>query len=136
MAEKILKNAYVSVGGTDLSNRVRSVTLNDLTELQDKTTMGCNTRARKAGLNDWNVSVEFLQDYAAGSVHATIKAAKGTSVALVVRPENAVAGAENPEQSGNIVIENYNPVAGAVGDLQTCTISGQADGDLSESVGA
>lgn len=130
MATIILKNAHVSIGGVDLSDHVRQITLNYKSELQDDTAMGDNTRSRKGGLKDWDASIEFLQDYATGSVDATLFSNVGGAVAFVGNPDGSATSVSNPRYSGTGVLESYNPLSGTVGDLAMTTAQIQAAGDL------
>ena len=68
MAELVLTNAAVHINSVDLSDHVRSVTINYNAELHDKTAMGDGARARIAGFKDFTMSVEYNQDYAASKV--------------------------------------------------------------------
>lgn len=133
MAEMVLDNAFLSVGGVDLSDHVRSVTLSYSAELQDVTAMGDDTRNRLGGLKDWSVSVEFNQDYAANEVDATLFSLVGTSVALIIRPDTGSASATNPQFSGNAILESYQPLGGSVGDAHVAPVTFQGNGDLTRS---
>lgn len=135
MAEIILKNAHLTVNTVDLSDHVRSLTINYGAELQDKTAMGDDSRARLAGLKDFSVDVEFHQDYALANVDATLFPLVGAAAfAIIIRPDAAVKSATNPEYRGNALLESYQPVGGAVGDMHTAPITLQGDGDLARGV--
>lgn len=131
MAEFILKNPFVSVGGVDLSDHVKQLTVNHSAEIKDITAMGSNSRVRLGGLKDWSVDLEFNQDFASGSVHATLFSAVGTSVAVVIRPDAGAKSATNPELTGNAILESYPPLGGSVGDESVTSASLQGSGDLS-----
>jgi len=139
MAELCFKDAYVLVGTTtaptNLSDHVRSVTINYAAEMLDKTAMTDDSRSRLAGLKDWSVTIEFNQDYATGSVDATLFDMVGSSATRVlVKPTTAIVGAGNPRFYGNALLESYPPVGGSVGDLATVSVTFQGDGDLTRSV--
>ena len=134
MPEKILDDALVSIGGTDLSDHVREVRISYEREIQDKSAMGTAARQKKAGLENWTATIAFNQDYDAGSVDATIwAAAKGSaSVAVIFRPDKtAGVGVNNPNYTGTAWVSNYDPLAGAVGDLAEAPITLEGDGLLS-----
>lgn len=130
MAEVVFTDGFLSVGGTDLSDHVRSMTLSYSSELQDITAMGDTARERLGGLNDWSLTVEFNQDYAASEVDATLFSSVGSSVALVVRPDSAGAGTTNPEFTGNAILESYQPVGGTVGETHVAPVTFQGNGAL------
>jgi hypothetical protein len=131
MAVLVYKDAQVDVNGTDLTDHVQSAELSYSAELPDFTAMGSTTRTREPGLLDWSVTVTFFQDFAASNVDATLFPLIGsTQFAIILRPTSAARSATNPDFTGNVVLESYNPMAGTVGDAQTVTASFQAAGDL------
>lgn len=132
MAEIIFDDPYVMINTVDLSDHVRSVTINYKAEIQDKTAGGSTSRERIAGLKDWSVDIEFNQDYAAGEVDATLFSLIGAaSFPIIIKPDGDTTGVTNPRFTGNAVLETYSPIAGSVGDLATTTITMQGDGDMS-----
>lgn len=132
MAQFVFTDAEVVINAVDLSDHVKSVTLNYSAELQDDTAMGDDTRSKIGGLKDWSVSVEFEQDFAASSVDATLFGLVGTTFTVTVKPDKSTAtSATNPKYSGTGILESYPPLDGAVGDLATSGITIQAAGTLS-----
>lgn len=128
MAKMILNDCYLSVATIDLSNRVRSLTMELKGDVIDATTMSNTYKDKLAGFVDWKVTVEFAQDYAAANVDATLFPLVGTSCALVIRPDSAAKGAGNPEFTGNGILVEYSPIAGKVSELNAtkCTFEGTA----------
>lgn len=130
MAVFVLTNAYVSVAGTEISTYVKSVTLEYKSELQDKTTMGNTTRARKGGLLDWTVTLELLQDFVDDGLDEDFFALVGQDAALAIRPVNTTISTSNPEYQGTGVLEGYSPIGNAVGELAAFTATFQANSAL------
>ena len=62
MSEIVLKIAFVSLDGNDLSSYVKAVTLTPSAEMLDKTAMGDDTRNKMAGMKDLGLSIELHQD--------------------------------------------------------------------------
>jgi hypothetical protein len=134
MAVLVFTNAKVSINSTSLSNHVRSVSLEYSSELLDATAMGtAATRTRVAGFKDWTFTIEFLQDFAASSVDATLFPLVGTSFTIKVRPVNTSVAATNPEYNGTGMLENYPIFGGGVGDVATASCNVRAAGALSRS---
>ena len=118
MATIIFKDAYVEINTVDLSEYVKSVTLNYEAELQDDTTMGDDTRSNKGGLKNWQADVEFVQDYAADKVDATLFPLVGADpFDILLKPDGDTTSVTNPRYDGKAVLESYNPMGGSVGDL-------------------
>ena len=133
MAEVVFKNGFLSVGGTDLSDHVRQITLDTGRETVDPTAMGSNTRKTKASLKTWTVTIEFNQDYAASEVDeelSTIYDTDSAEAALVMRPDTGVKSATNPEWTGTGVLTSYTPMGGAVGSMHIAPATFEAASDL------
>jgi len=131
MATLVLKDATISVGGTDLSDWCQSVTINYSAETPDDTNMGDTTRIVLAGgMFNWTIDATFSQDFAASAPDTTLFALVGTAVAVIVKPTSAAVSATNPSFTGTGVLSTYNPIAGAVGDKATTTATFVAAGNL------
>ena len=118
MATFVLYDASLTVAGVDLSDHVRSVTVDAGQNMADDTAMGDAFVSNTAGLATWSVSVEFLQDYASSKVDATLEPLLGigNTAALVVKPTSGSVSSTNPSYSGTSILESYNPIGGSVGD--------------------
>ena len=131
MATLIYTDALVDINAIDLSDHVRSVQLNYEAEILDDTAMGTSgTRSAKPGLKNWTLNVEFYQDFAAGSVDATLFPLIGAAAFPIrVRPvKSSAISATNPEYQGNAVLESYPPITGEVGTLGMASASFRAGG--------
>lgn len=134
MAVKVFTNALVTVNGVDLSDHVRAVTLNISADDVDTTAMSAlGYRSRVAGLKEWSLDLEFNQDFAAGSVDATLWPILGTVVAVTVKPENAATSTTNPLYSGDVLVTGHTVLDGSVGDLATIGVSFPGAGALARS---
>ena len=128
MATFVLYDASVVVQSVDLSDHVRSVTIDAGQNLVDDTAMGDTFQSNAAGLATWSMSIEFLQDYAASKVDATLqpRLGIGNTTTLVVKPTSGSVSSTNPSYSGTGILDSYNPVGGAVGDQAMTTASFQS----------
>lgn len=118
-----LTNAHVSINSVDLSDHVKAVRINYEAEMLDDTTMGKATRTNMPGLLNWEIEVDFVQDFAAGEVDATLFTllGNGTPFPVAVRPVNTTVSATNPEFQGNAVLASYPPLGNQVGELAMVT---------------
>ena len=128
MARLVLTNVEVTVGGVSLADHIASVTLGSTYDVLETTAFkGGNVpnaaKTRIAGLVDNSVTLEFHQDFAAGSVNATIYPLLGTEVAVKVQPVNGAISATNPEYQFNAVVSEWTPLNGAVGELATASVT-------------
>jgi len=123
------------INAVDLSDHVKSVTVNYSAEIIEDTAMGATSKSRVAGLKDWSAEVEFMQDYASGKIDATLFPLVGAAAfAIHIKPVNATIAADNPDYTGNAVLGEYSPVSGAVGELSTVSVTFEGDGDLTRDV--
>lgn len=151
MAELIFNNAQVwlgtstamgsTSGGLDISKWVTRVRLQRQFDLHDDTRMGHTAHSRIAGIEDWTAELEILQDFASTSIDDThgmdklLASILGVRSRLCIRPVSAARSSDNPEFDGPVMLEAYNPMDGAVGDLLKITIPFRSAGNLSRLVG-
>jgi hypothetical protein len=104
----------LKIATVDLSEYVTSITLTQTFDEVETTAMGSTAHTFAKGLEASTLQVDFLNDWAAAKVQATLQAAYGTSVtALVVPVRGAVTttiSATNPLYTVSILINNLTPV--------------------------
>jgi len=76
--------------------------------------MGATSHQFAKGLEASTLTVDFLNDWAASKVQATLQAAYGTSVTALIVPVRAasatVISASNPLYTVSILVNNLTPV--------------------------
>jgi hypothetical protein len=135
MARIVLTNAFISVGGVDLSDLVASVTLNSTFDVVETTAFSSTAaKTRLAGLADNSVTLEFHQDYATGEVEQTIYPLLGTAAAVIVKPNGASTSAFNPSYTCSAIISEWTPINGSVGELATASVTWPVTGAITKAV--
>ncbi len=135
MARIVLTNAFISVGGVDLSDTVASVTLNSTFDVVETTAFSSTSaKTRLAGLADNSVTLEFHQDYATGEVEQTIYPLLGTAAAVIVKPNGASTSAFNPSYTCSAIISEWTPINGSVGELATASVTWPVTGAITKAV--
>jgi hypothetical protein len=86
----------ITIDTVDFSDSLAAVTLDISKEQLETTAFGDAARTYIAGLQDGSVTLSFHQDFAASAVDATLHAALGTEIAIVIKPTSAAVGAGNP----------------------------------------
>ena len=125
----------VSSAYVDLTNHVKSLTINRNFDELDVTAMGNSGHTFIAGLESSTISVDLYNDDATSSVMATLNTLVGTNAAFKIcqttvpgTPSTATISATNPLYTGLILVNKLTPVAGKVGDVAmqslTFTVSG------------
>lgn len=135
MARIVLTNAFISVGGVDLSDLVGSVTLNSTFDVVETTAFSSTAaKTRVGGLADNSVSLEFHQDYATGEVEATIFPLLGTAAVVIVKPNGSTTSSTNPKYEFSCIVAEWTPVNGSVGELATASVTWPITGAIDKAV--
>ena len=121
MAKQVLGPlTQVTVNGTDLSDHVTNVTVEDSKDEVDVTGFSETYREFLPGLADASITCTFLQDTASSSVDATIWPMYTNNTAGTVKVK--------PNTSGTVVytliskVYSFPPVSGGVGDANTIDV--------------
>lgn len=130
MAKFFAQDYKVTVGTTVLSDSIASVTLDITTDEVETTAFGSTYRTRIGGLKDASVSLDFHQDFGAGSVDALLFPLMGATVAVAIAPTSGTVTATNPEYRFDALVTQYQPFAGSVGDLATLSITWPVSGEV------
>lgn len=132
MSKLVLTNPKIVINSVDLTSRISQVSI-DMTFTEVETTaFGDSAVTRIAGLGDHSFSASFHQDLALTSVEATIYPLIGTTTAVTVKAVNATTTSTNPEYQFTVLVTEWSPVAGAVGDLMTADVSWPISGSVTK----
>jgi len=131
MAVFLSNNVGVKVNTVDLSDHVTSITLNRTFDELEVTAMGDNGHKFVKGLEASSVTIDFLNDTATSNVLATLQAAWGTSVTVVLlQTKGTAVSATNPLYTMTCLINNTTDINGAVGDLGTQSVTWTVNGTV------
>ncbi len=119
MAKFAATDYDITIDTVDFSDSLAAVTLDISKEQLEVTAFGDAARTYIAGLQDGSVTLSFHQDFAASAVDATLHAALGTEIAVVIKPTSGAVGAGNPSYSFNALVTQITPFSSNVGDLAT-----------------
>ena len=118
MAVFLNNKVGVKVNTVDLSDHVTAVTLNRSFEELTVTAMGDLGQKYVKGLEASSVTISFLNDTASANVLATLQAAWGTNITVVLLQEKGTAvSATNPLYTMTCLINNTTDINGSVSDL-------------------
>jgi hypothetical protein len=124
MAQLVLTDAFIDINGVNLSDRANSVELNYEIDSVEITAFGNSGHSFTGGLQNNSCTIEFMQDYAAGEVEATIYALVGTQTNVVIKPTSGLDSASNPRYTlSGTFLASHTPVAGAVGELAMTSLT-------------
>ena len=131
MAVFLSNNVGVKVNSVDLSDHVQSVTLNRSFDELEVTAMGDSGHKFVKGLEASSITIDFLNDTASANVLATLQAAWGTNVPIVLlQVKGTAVSATNPLYTATCLVNNTTDINGATGDLSTQSITFTVSGTV------
>lgn len=139
MPKQVIENAWVTIAGSDLSTRVKKVTITRSKRSPQQTTAMQETDEDFLPVNirGWKVAFDLYQDFASGSVYACLKSAAASTASsgllITIRATTEARTTGNPELTGYGLIDgDFAIVDGSVGDVLMTSPTFQGKGALSE----
>lgn len=133
MAPLVLTNVKVQINSVDLSSRITSVTLEETFADVDTTAFGSSSKTRIAGLGDHKATINFQQDFGASSVEATVGPLLGATTTIVCVPISGTVTTANPSYTFTVLLTDWKPVDGKIGDLATSSVTWPISGSVTKS---
>jgi hypothetical protein len=133
----VLLAAHLTLAGNDLSDRCSKIELTAEVEDKDVTTFASlGWKEILGGLASGGLALQFKNDYAAAELDSIMWPLflTRTPQTFAVRADNAAVGASNPEYSGAVLIKEWKPIAGSVGDVAEAEVSYPTSGAVSRAV--
>lgn len=130
MAKFAATDYFVSIGGVDFSNSLNSVELTVEADNLETTAFGSTFRTRIGGLKQASVTLNFMQDFAASSVDATLHPLIGSIATVVIKPTSGTVTATNPSYTMAALVTQYSPFASSVGDIATLSVTWPVSGSV------
>ena len=118
MAVFLNNKVGVKVNSVDLSDHVTSVSLNRNFDEIEISAMGDSAHKFTKGLEASSVTIDFLNDTAAASVLATLQAAWGTTVTVVLlQDKGSAVSATDPLYTMSVLVNGTQDINGSVADI-------------------
>ena len=136
MAKFVATDYSITVGGTDFSTSLASAELTVESDDVETTAFGGEWRTRVGGLKQASITLEFHQDFGAGSVDATLFPLLNTLATVVIKPTSSTVSATNPSYTAVCLVNQYQPFASSVGDLATLSVTWPVSGTVSRGTSA
>lgn len=111
MAKQIVKGT-VTVNAVDLTSHVSSVTIDKSADDHDVTGLDAEAHEHLLGLSEDSGTLNFWQDFDAGSVDATLSPLQGENTAFPIVVEEP----NGKTWTLQALLPNYQPLAGSVGE--------------------
>ena len=130
MAKFAATDYKIVVAGTNLSTSLNSVELALESDDLETTAFGGTFRERIGGLKSGSITLQFMQDFAASAVDATIFPLFTTLATVVITPTSSAVGTANPSYTAVCLVNSYSPFASSVGDISTFSITWPTSGTV------
>jgi hypothetical protein len=130
MAKFAATDYSITVAGTNFSDSLNSVELAQEADDIETTAFGSSWRTRIGGLKQATLTLNFMQDFAAGSVDATLNPLLGTLATVVIKPTSGTVSATNPTYTAVCLVNSYSPFASSVGDIATLSVTWPVSGSV------
>lgn len=135
MAKMVLLASYLSLAANALSAYASKIELSVDVEEKDVTTYGSlGWKEVLGGLKSGTLGLELKQDVAAAALDSIMWPLLGTVVPFEVRLDQAAASASNPKWTGNVLIKEWKPIQGSVGDDASVGVSYPTSGAVVRAV--
>jgi hypothetical protein len=131
MAKFVATDYKITLNATDLTNSLHAVTLDISSNEVETTSFGNTYKTMVGGLLTGSVKLDFYQDFAAGSVDATIWPLINTIGTVTLTPTSGTVSATNPKYTAIVLINAYQPINSNVGDLASFSVTWPLAGTVS-----
>jgi hypothetical protein len=130
MAKFAATDHKITINGTDFSTNLNSIELAQEADDLETTAFGQSWRSRIGGLRNASVTLNFMQDFAAGSVDATLNPLLGSIATVVIQSATGTVNATNPKYTAECLVSSYSPFASSVGDIATLSVTWNVTGTV------
>jgi hypothetical protein len=130
MAKFAATDYKITVGGIDFSTNLNSVELSQEADDLETTAFGQSWRSRIGGLNNASITLNFMQDFAAGSVDATLNPLLGSIATVIIQSASGTVSATQPKYTATCLVTAYSPFASSVGDIATLSVTWPVSGTV------
>lgn len=131
MAKFAATDFNVLINGTNFSTNLNSVELTLSADDLETTAFGGEWRTRIAGLKSGSLTLNFMQDFGAASVDATLYPIFGSNATVVIKPTSATVSSTNPAYTAVALVTAYSPYSSSVGDIATLSVTWPTTGTVS-----
>lgn len=131
MGKKVLLDAVLSIDSNDLTQWCAKVELTADFEEKDVTTFSSGgAKEVLGGLESGSIGLTFRNSHTAGELDEVMWSLRRSVVPFTVRADAAVVSSSNPQYSGNLLVNQWSPIAGSVGDVNELDVTFPLSGPL------
>ena len=133
MAKFIATGTKVTLNGSDISSScARAELVINAAEVTTTDFGSAGWTEVIGGLKSGQVSLDFHSDFGAGAVSALFQNLVGTiGTVVLIAANGTAASATTPAYTATVLVNSFTPIAGAVGDLSTFSVTFPTTGAVS-----
>lgn len=129
MAKFVLTAERVFLNGADWTANCSQAELQVTVADEDVTNYASlGWHERLGGLKDAKIVLNFFEDFAAAGLDSVFWPLLGTLVTFSLAGTQSAVGTSNPYYEGNMLITDWNPLTGKVGDVDTVSVTWPTSG--------
>lgn len=129
MAKMVLLGSHITIAGNDLSQYCSKIELTAEVEDKDVTTFtSLGWKEVLGGLASAQLALGFKNDYGDGLLDAILWSLFRTRPTFAVRADNAPVSVSNPQYQGSVLVKEWKPIMGSVGDVAEADVSWTVSG--------
>jgi hypothetical protein len=131
MAKFVLTAELVMVASNDLKTYCSQAELQITVADEDVTNYASlGWHERLGGLKDAKLVLNLYNDFAASALDSIMWPLLGTVATFTVAGTQNAVGTSNPYYSGSVLITDWNPITGKVGDVDTVSVTWPTTGAI------
>ncbi len=133
MAKFVATGTKVTLNGSDVSSScARAELVINAAEVTTTDFGSAGWTEVIGGLKSGSVSLDFHADFGAGAVSTLFQPLVGTiGTVVLIAANGTAASATTPAYTATVLINSFTPIAGAVGDLSTFSVTFPTTGAVS-----
>jgi hypothetical protein len=132
LAKYVVAGTTCTLNGSDISANVARAEIVINSAEVDTTDFGSNGWTEVVGgLKSGSVSLDFHSDFGSGAISNLLQDLVGTiGTVTVIAANGTAASATTPTYTAEVLINSFTPIAGAVGDLATFSVTFPTTGEV------
>ena len=139
MSKLVLTNAYVAIGGVDISEFVTGISISTSYDIFETTQIDDFSKKYVPGLAENKINIDFLQDFDPTDglekiINNTVGSLLGTVQSMEIRPLNAGVSSSNPKYTFQVVVSEWTSISASIGELSTVSVNWPISGDITKSI--
>jgi hypothetical protein len=132
VAVYLANTGVLTVNAVDLSALVSSVTINRSADELEVTALGDSGHKFVKGLEASSITIDFFNDADTAKTLQTLNSSSvwGNNVVVTFKQSSGAVSPSNPLYTMTCLVNNTQPVNGAVGDLSTQSVTWNVSGTI------